>query len=143
MSDDISQLPDPDYRMMLVVRHDLNMRRGKLGAQTGHAAEGVFTRHPDAVIRQREDGTRELVVPLDEDTYGWLQANYKKVCVSVPSDAALVELHEQARAAGVRCSLVEDHGLTEFGGKLTRTVLVLGPHAKARLDPLTGHLPTY
>lgn len=134
---------NPDYRLMLVVRHDLNMRRGKLAAQAGHGAEGVFTRRPEAVIRHLPDGTRELAVPLSEDDYHWLMNDYKKVGVSVKSDAELVELHQQALAAGIRCTLVEDHGLTEFGGKRTRTVLALGPHAKARLDPLTGHLPLY
>jgi len=133
---------EPDYRQMLVVRHDLKMRKGKIGAQSAHGALCAFTHQPGVVIRG-EPGSREMVIPLDEDAYAWFMGNYKKVSVYVTSDAELVELHDKVKAAGMRCHLVEDQGLTEFGSVVTRTVLAIGPHEKSRLEEFTGHLPLY
>lgn len=134
---------DPDYRQILVVRRDLKMRTGKCAAQASHASMGAVTRGPGAHIKTLENGERQLVVPLDEDLHAWLTGRFKKVCVYVTSEAELLALHERAHAQGMRCALIQDSGLTEFGGVPTYTVLSIGPHPKARLDPLTGHLPLY
>lgn len=139
----VHEAPEPDYRQMLVVRKDLKMRTGKAIAQGSHAAMGGVTRGPGAHIRETPQGQRELVVPLDDDLYAWLTGRFKKVCVYVTSEAELLALHEKAVAAGMRACLIQDAGLTEFKGVPTYTVLSLGPHPKARLDPLTGHLPLY
>jgi len=134
---------DPDYRQMLVVRRDLKMRAGKCAAQASHASMGAITRGPGAHIQTLENGERQLVVPLDDDLHAWLTGRFKKVCVYVTSEAELLALHERAQAQGMRCALIQDSGLTEFGGVPTYTVLSIGPHPKARLDPLTGQLPLY
>ena len=36
------QFPVSDVKMVLVVREDLKMQKGKIGAQCGHATLGVF-----------------------------------------------------------------------------------------------------
>lgn len=132
-----------DRRQVLVARKDLKMRAGKLAAQAAHASMGAVTRGKGALIREGGDGAHELVVPLDADLHAWLTGQFKKICVYVGSEAELLELHQRALAAGMRCALIQDSGLTEFGGVPTYTVLSIGPHPKARLDPLTGHLPLY
>lgn len=138
-----SALEEPDYRQMLVVRKDLKMRTGKAIAQGSHAAMGAVTRGYGAAIRTTPEGQRELAIPLDDDLFAWLTGRFKKVCVYVTSEAELLALHEKAQAAGMRTALIQDAGLTEFKGVPTYTVLSIGPHPKARLDPLTGHLPLY
>lgn len=137
------QAPNPDYRQILVGQKGLKMRSGKLAAQAAHASLATVTRGPGAAIRTNTDGSHELVVPLDEDLHAWLTGLFKKICVYVNSEAELLELHRKAQEAGMRCALIQDSGLTEFGGVPTYTVLAIGPHPKARLDPLTGHLPLY
>lgn len=134
-------VPDPDIRQVLVVRRDLNMRRGKLAAQAAHAAMGAFTRGPGARFEDGPDGCR-LVLELDTEAEAWLKGRFKKICLCVDSEAQLLELYAQAQAAGLRASLILDAGLTEFK-EPTHTVLSIGPHAKAKLDPVTGGLALY
>jgi PTH2 family peptidyl-tRNA hydrolase len=133
---------NPDYRQMLVGQKGLKMRAGKLAAQAAHASLAALTRGPGAQIRTDSQGVH-LVVPLDDDLHAWLTGVFKKICVYVNSEEELLELHRKALEAGMRCSLIQDSGLTEFGGVPTYTVLAIGPHPKARLDPLTGQLPLY
>lgn len=140
---EIEQAENPDRRQMLVGQKGLKMRAGKLAAQAAHASLAALTRGPGATIRADSQGKMELVVPLDEDLHAWLTGQFKKVCVYVNSEAELLELYRKAQDAGMRCALIQDSGLTEFGGVPTYTVLAIGPHPKARLDPLTGHLPLY
>lgn len=135
---------DPDLRQMLVVRHDLKMRKGKYGAQAGHAPVMMMTDTPGAGFRTNATGKRELVVP-DEDgsLEAWMLAGQKKVSVYVTSDEELQDLYSRASAAGLRCTMVVDAGHTEFKGQATRTILSIGPHPKAMVEPFTGHLPLY
>lgn len=134
---------NPDHRQVLVVRHDLKMRRGKMAAQVAHASMAALTGGPGQGIRESSAGGHELVVALDADLRAWLTGAFKKICVYVNSEAELLELHRKAEEAGLRSALIQDSGLTEFGGVPTYTVLALGPHPKAQLDPITGHLPLY
>lgn len=135
---------DPDLRQMLVVRHDLKMRKGKYGAQAGHAPVMMMTDTPGAGFRTNATGKRELVVPDEDGTLeAWMLAGQKKVSVYVTSDEELQDLHRRASAAGLRCTMVVDSGLTEFKNVPTRTILSIGPHPKALVDPFTEHLPLY
>ena len=59
----------------------------------------------------------------------------------VNSEAELLALHEKAKAAGLITALIQDAGLTEFGGVLTYTALAVGPDRADRVDAVTGTLP--
>lgn len=121
-------------KMVLVVRNDLNMRKGKVGAQTGHAVQ-------EAIIDR--SGPNSNSVPrlkTDELTQQWLCANYPKTVVRVDSEAELLEIYKQACDAGLNTRLVQDLGTTEFHGQLTYTVVAVGPDWSDRIDPITGHL---
>lgn len=143
MSEPVEQPDELDLRQVLVARHDLGMRKGKIAAQAAHASMAALLRGPGAGIRAGADGAAEFVIPLDADLHAWLTGRFKKICVYVKSEAELLELHQKAQQAGLRCALITDAGLTEFGGVPTHTVLAIGPHPKATLQPLTGHLPLY
>lgn len=137
-------IQDPDIRQVLVLRRGLNMLAGKLAAQAAHAAMARLTRAPGARIQTSETGQRELVVPLGEvgsDLEAWLTGRFKKICVYVKTEAELLALFEQVKAAGLDAHLIQDAGLTDFAGVPTYTFLSIGPHAKSVLDPFTGHLP--
>lgn len=131
-----------DYKQVIVVRRELNMRKGKLAAQAAHASMAVFTRGEGAHF-QEVDGQKQMVIPLDEEAYAWLSGRFRKICVYVNTEAELLALHRQAQAAGLRCALIQDSGFTEFKGVPTYTTLAIGPHCNEKLNPVTGHLPLY
>ncbi len=143
MSSEAAFSDELDLRQVLVARHDLGMRKGKIAAQAAHASMAALLRGPGAGIRTSSDGSPEFVIPLDTDLQAWLTGRFKKICVYVKSEAELLELHRKAQEQGLRCALITDAGLTEFAGVPTHTVLAIGPHPKATLQPLTGHLPLY
>jgi hypothetical protein len=53
----------------------------------------------------------------------------------------LLALHEESKAAGLIAALIQDAGLTEFGGVPTYTALAVGPDRADRVDAITGALP--
>jgi len=121
-------------KQVIVMRKDLNMRKGKMIAQGAHASLKVLL---DAGAL---DGER-FALPLWSALAAWLGGRFTKVCVSVDSEAALVAVVEKARAAGVPCALVVDAGHTEFHGVPTRTCCAVGPAWADEVDAITGDLP--
>lgn len=130
-----------DIRQVIVVRHDLNMRRGKLAAQASHGSIASLTRAPGAEIVSTPSGPK-LCIPLAPEMHAWLSGRFKKICVYVKSEEELLALEQSAKSHGLDTQLIKDAGLTEFG-EPTYTVLSIGPHEKSKLDPVTGHLPLY
>ncbi len=124
----------PDHKQTLVLRKDLNMRKGKMIAQGAHASMRAVL-----ALGRLEDG--RWVIPLDERLEPWLLGRFKKVCVYVNSEAELLALHAQAEAAGLINALIQDAGLTEFGGVPTYTAIAVGPDRADRVDAITGTLP--
>ena len=125
-------------RQMLVVRHDLKMRKGKLCAQAGHAALGPFFTRMEQV-----GDTNEYRITMTDEEIAWKEGIFTKICVYVQDDEELIEVYERALAAGLQATLITDRGITEFNGIPTNTFVSIGPATKAELDPITGDLPLY
>src|SRR5262245_38730465 len=108
-----------EHKQVIVLRKDLNMRKGKMIAQGAHASLRAILKlgHRDGAV---------FVIPLDERLEPWLLGRFKKICVSVSSEADLLAVHERAQAAGLITSLIQDAGLTEFGGVPTYTSVAVG-----------------
>lgn len=123
-----------EHKQVIVLRKDLNMRKGKMVAQGAHASMA-------AILQLSHRDENRLVIPLDERVEPWLCGRFTKICVSVNSEAELLAVHEKARAAGVLTSLVLDAGLTEFGGVPTHTAVAVGPDYSTKVDQITGELP--
>lgn len=130
-------------KQVLVVRKDLKMRKGKIGAQCGHASNKALLDRCARTI----DGNGRRVLSFE---YGpespwasWLESGSAKVCVYVESEEALMEVYEKARSAGLPAALIVDSGRTEFGGVPTRTVVAVGPGWLEDVDAVTGELPLY
>jgi PTH2 family peptidyl-tRNA hydrolase len=119
-----------DCKQVIVMRTDLNMRKGKMVAQGAHAAM-VF-------LVQRLLLGRSSV--LSEAEGKWLYGSFKKVCVGVGSEAELLAVEQRAKEAGLTVHLITDSGLTEFNGVPTRTCLAVGPDFSKRIDAVTGGL---
>lgn len=81
-----------------------------------------------------------VTIPLDEAAQQWLQESFTKICVRVESEEELLQLHEKADEAGLLCSLIQDSGLTEFGGIPTYTCVAIGPAWAEDVDKITGEL---
>lgn len=135
--------PTRRVKQVLVVRKDLKMRKGKIGAQCAHAAMKVMldlcSRTVDA------DGHRILKFEYGNYTawQRWLETGSAKVCVYVDSEEQLLDIYKQAKDAGLPASLIVDAGKTEFGGVPTRTVVAVGPAWVEDVDEITRDLPLY
>lgn len=110
------------------------MRKGKMVAQGAHASMR-------AILQLGQQEGSNYVIPLDDRVEPWLAGRFKKICVSVNSEAELLALYEKAQAAGLIAALIRDAGLTEFGGVPTYTALAVGPDRADRVDEITGGLP--
>lgn len=59
---------DSNYKMLLVVRNDLKMGKGKIGAQCGHAAVGAYQiamrKIPHLVRRWEDSGSKKIAVKV-------------------------------------------------------------------------------
>ena len=136
-------------KMMIVMRRDLKMRKGKIAAQAGHACVDVILmalkkegRLDDITVT--EDGAELLVddkeaTPLSE----WFEYGCAKICVYVDSEEELMEIAEKAKEKGVLVSVITDAGMTEFHGVPTKTCLALEPLPAETADGITGNLPLY
>lgn len=112
-----------DLKQMIILRKDLNMRKGKMIAQGAHASVRAVVLHME-----------------DKKVKTWLKDGSAKIAVSVDTEQELVDIIEQATNAGIITEQVVDRGLTEFNGTPTLTAVALGPDTKNVLDPITGHL---
>lgn len=121
-------------KQVLVVRKDLNMRKGKMAAQAAHASMKVLL---DAGNVEND----RLIIPLTNDIKDWLLGAFTKVCVSVNSEQELIDIYDHAKAAGLNCSIIKDSGLTEFNNVPTLTAVAVGPNWSCDVDEVTGHLP--
>jgi PTH2 family peptidyl-tRNA hydrolase len=114
-------------KMVLVYRADLKSRKGKIGAQCGHASVAAYKtadRNDPAFIE-------------------WDNGEFTKICVSVNSESDLLGVAEKAKTAGLNVALIRDAGHTEFHGVPTHTCLAIGPAYGYVFEGLTSQLPLY
>jgi PTH2 family peptidyl-tRNA hydrolase len=133
-------------KQVIVVRADLNMRRGKEAAQVAHASMKWLAKYAlqYALLSDLKLTLLALLTgfkpKLKKPEKEWLTGAFAKVVVSVDSEAELLEIEQKALQAGVRCESITDSGRTEFHGKPTLTCIALGPDYPEVIDPITRHL---
>jgi peptidyl-tRNA hydrolase, PTH2 family len=120
-------------KQVIVMRHDLKMRRGKQIAQGAHASMSFLTH------RLNKDGQLTLQ-DLSKLQQAWLTGAFAKICVRVDSEEELMQIYGKAVEAGLEVHLITDSGRTEFHGQPTRTCLAIGPNDVESIDAVTGHL---
>jgi PTH2 family peptidyl-tRNA hydrolase len=113
-----------EYKQVIVFRSDLQMSKGKIAAQAGHAAVSAAQ---EAYARHRKWWE------------AWLYEGQKKVALKVPSEKELGELEEAADDLGLPRALIVDRGLTEIP-EGSVTCLGIGPAPVNMIDRLTGKL---
>ena len=120
-------------KMVIVVRKDLKMPRGKIGAQCGHAVES-------AVLDYTNSQTREFAAWRNGE-----ESARAKIVVCVNSEEELKQVLKNADDMGFDwCTFpVIDAGRTEFNGVPTLTCAAIGPLKVGCFVGLTDHLPLY
>jgi len=112
------------YKQVIIVRSDLEMSRGKIAAQAGHAtvsaAEEARKHHP-------------------RWWKSWLTEGQCKIAVKVGSEKELLKLEKEAKELGLPSALISDRGLTELPPD-TITCLGIGPAPSDKVDRITGKL---
>lgn len=109
-------------KLVLVVRTDLDMGRGKIAAQAAHAAvEAALARA----------GSPEFAA--------WLAAGQPKVVLKIATAQGLHDVARQARGAGLPVNLVCDAGRTQVTPG-TPTCCAIGPADDELIDTVTGGL---
>ena len=127
-----------EVKQVIVMRKDLNMRRGKEIAQGSHASIS-FLSHK---VRKSLSG-RKAEIKLTDAEMAWFDGSFTKVCVRVDSEQELLEIYQKAIGAGLVAHLITDSGRTEFNGVPTRTCCAIGPDEAEKIDKVTGHLKLY
>ncbi|CAL8266758.1 unnamed protein product [Merluccius merluccius] len=116
-----------EFKMILVVRNDLKMGKGKVAAQCSHAAVAAY--------KQMHRRNPELLKQ-------WDYCGQPKVVVKAPDEETLVALLRHAKEVGLSVSLIQDAGRTQIAPG-SRTVLGVGPGPADLVDKVTGHLKLY
>lgn len=136
-------------KMMIVMRRDLKMRKGKIAAQAGHACVEVvlMALKKENRLNDIEESSDGVELTLDKKTNTslseWFHYGCAKVCVYVDSEAELLDIARKATERGILSAMITDAGMTEFHGIPTKTCLALEPLPCDVADELTGHLILY
>ncbi|KAL2832797.1 peptidyl-tRNA hydrolase PTH2-domain-containing protein [Aspergillus pseudoustus] len=114
-----------EVKLVLVVRTDLGMTKGKIAAQCSHATLACYkylvSHTANSAILRR-----------------WESQGQAKIALQTKSEEELQLLQAQAMSLGLCARVIQDAGRTQIASG-SRTVLgVLGP--KSVVDTVTGHL---
>ncbi|KAL7930136.1 peptidyl-tRNA hydrolase PTH2 domain-containing protein [Trichoderma chlorosporum] len=118
-----------ECKLVLVVRTDLGMTKGKIAAQCSHATLACYKAlaHADPASPERKVLAR------------WERFGQAKIAVQIKSQADMLELRGKARAMGLTAEVIQDAGRTQIEAG-SMTVLGVGPGPKSLVDKVTGHL---
>ncbi len=114
--------------MVIVVRSDLDMGKGKVAAQVAHAAVSL-------VLEIQGSNNKKWKEWFDE----WLAQGQPKIVVKVNSLDELMRRKEMAERQGLPTSLIIDAGKTQVEPG-TVTCLGIGPGPSEVIDKITGDL---
>jgi PTH2 family peptidyl-tRNA hydrolase len=128
-----------NVKMVIAVRKDLNMPKGKIGAQCGHAAKAFIDARSEW-SPPTGDGGYLVTQKYNAREAAWQQGIQKKVVVGVANEQELMELVDRCRLAGITTHTITDAGLTMFDGEPTLTCAAFGPDRDEVLDPFTKGL---
>ncbi|XP_031485261.1 uncharacterized protein LOC116254202 isoform X1 [Nymphaea colorata] len=112
-----------DFKMVLVVRNDLKMGKGKIGAQCSHATLGLY---------------KKLIYRAPKALERWEMCGQVKVVLKVESENELLSLQEKAKSLKLPTHITIDAGRTQIAPNSRTVMAVLGPADV--VDDVTGGL---
>ncbi|CAG8951400.1 hypothetical protein HYFRA_00007314, partial [Hymenoscyphus fraxineus] len=113
-----------EYKMVLVVRTDLGMTKGKIAAQCGHATLACYKTN----LRKNPQALKV-----------WETGGQAKIAVQVKSEEELLTLQAMAQSLGITAEVIHDAGRTQIASG-SATVLGVGPAPRGLVDGVTGGL---
>jgi peptidyl-tRNA hydrolase, PTH2 family len=109
-------------KLVLIVRADLGMGRGKIAAQAAHAAV-----------------TAVLAGLGGADLVAWLDDGQPKVVLRADGADQLDAIAARAAESGLPVQVISDAGRTQVAAG-TRTCVAIGPADAQHIDPITAEL---
>ncbi|KAK3815221.1 MAG: peptidyl-tRNA hydrolase PTH2-domain-containing protein [Benniella sp.] len=116
-----------EFKMVLVIRSDLNMGKGKAAAQCCHATLANY---------------KELLQKSPQTLKRWERRGQAKVTLKVDNEDDMLMLQVQARSLGLAANSIRDAGRTQIAAG-SRTVLAVGPGPISVINSVTGQLKLY
>jgi PTH2 family peptidyl-tRNA hydrolase len=128
----IDSFKEEQYKMVIAVRDDLKMGRGKIAAQVGHGGNIKN----NLVLGAYKMALKEY----PENIKNWEEiSGTAKIVVSVNSEEELLKIRDKCKEKGLPFYLVRDAGRTQIApGSIT--VCACGPGKVSDVDTVTGHL---
>ncbi len=115
---------EEEIKQVIIVRSDIEMSRGKIGAQCAHASLMSYF--------QAEKASKSVAKE-------WLDSGEKKIVLKVTDEEALTKLYKAFEFKKIPCALVSDAGLTQLPPG-TKTALGIGPWKSSDIDQFTKSL---
>ncbi|GAA5908668.1 aminoacyl-tRNA hydrolase [Sporobolomyces salmoneus] len=115
---------DEPCKLVLVVRTDLNMNKGKIAAQCGHATLACY--------KSLNRSNPKLI-------NHWERTGQAKIAVKCDSEDELLILQATAKSLGICARSIQDAGRTQVAAGST-TVLGIGPAPVRLVNQVTGNL---
>lgn len=116
--------PSEEYKLVVLVRNDLKMGKGKIAAQVAHAAVEC------ALYAEKKD---------KKSFEAWHSSGQAKIVLKVNDMDELEEYLKLARSQGIHTAVITDAGRTQIAPGTT-TCMGLGPAPVSELDRITGEL---
>lgn len=116
-------------KQVILVRKDLKMPPGKMGAQIAHASR-------NAIFSHMKHDFRGKYLRLTRYEKQWYDGPQTTIVKWVKNEKQLLECYEKAKTQGMPCSLIQDMGLTVFN-EPTFTTVGIGPYDFGQIQKIT------
>lgn len=113
-------------KMVIIVRTDIYMTKGKIAAQCAHAALECYRK---AVTNPKKQYMFKE----------WLCSGQPKIVLKVSSVEELLDLADSAKKVGLTTAIIQDAGRTQLEPG-TISVLGIGPGPITEINNITSHL---
>ncbi len=110
------------YKLVVVVRDDLKLSKGKTCAQVAHAVLQCFMQQDDVKL-----------------TKAWLKEGGKKIVLKAKDKGEMFRIVDAAKKKGLITAVIEDAGHTEVEPG-TITCAGIGPDKEDKIDKVTSKL---
>ncbi|KAH7160711.1 peptidyl-tRNA hydrolase PTH2-domain-containing protein [Dactylonectria macrodidyma] len=118
-----------ECKLVLVVRTDLGMTKGKIAAQCSHATLACYKK-----LARSPEGSAERKLLAR-----WEKLGQAKIAVQIKGQDEMLALCRKARSLGLVAEVVQDAGRTQIEAG-SMTVLGVGPAPRSVVDQVTGGL---
>ncbi len=116
--------PKEEYKLVVLVRTDLDMGKGKIAAQVGHASV-------ECALRAEKKDRKAFD--------SWMDCGQRKVVLKVSGKDEMIRYMKEARSCGLYTVLITDAGRTQVEPG-SATCIGIGPAPESEVDKVTGGL---